>query len=140
MTTALDIFEIELPSGMRSYLRAYGFNFNRKACDFAVSKMKRKNQATGKNEPIEPMNKEAVEELLQKHGVKLEHNEGHNFVYAANMAKADYWKSSIEDEKHLALFVKDTIDDADNPGGNFFRRWLVDCDARGTVVDWEELL
>lgn len=140
MATALDIFEIELPSGMRSYLRAYGFNFNRKACDFAISKMKRINPATGKKEPIEPMTKEQCEELLQKQNIKLEHNEGHNFVYVINMVKADFWKSSIEDERHLALFVKDTIDDPDMTGGNVFRKWLVNCDALGCVVDWEELL
>lgn len=125
---------------MRSYLRAHGFNFNKRACDFAISRLRRLNPATGKKEQIEPMTKEQVEELLQKHGVKLEHNEGHNFVYAANMARADYWKSSIDDERHLALYVKDVIDDPDLPGGNVFRRWLVDCDAEGRVVDWDELL
>ena len=68
----------------------------------AVKAMRRVNPATGKKEPIEPLNKEQVEELLQKHNIKLEHNEGHNFVYAANMIKADYWKSSIKDEASLA--------------------------------------
>lgn len=140
MTTPLDIFEIELPSGMRSYLRSYGFNFNKKACDFAVSKMKRKNPATGKNEAVEPMNKEQVEQLLQKNNIKLENNEGYNFVYIANSAKADYWKSSIEDERHLALFIKDTIDDPDNEGGNVFRKFLADADAKGIVIDWDDIL
>lgn len=136
----LDAFEIEMPREMRSYLRSYGYNFSKRACDFAVSKMKRLNPATGKKEKIEPMNKDAVEELLQKQGVKLEHNEGYNFVYVANSAKADYWKSSIEDEKHLALFIKDVIDDPDNEGGNVFRKFLSDCDAKGCVVDWEDIL
>ena len=134
------MFEIELPKSMRSYLRSYGYNFNRKACDFAVGKMKRLNPATGKQETVEPMSKEDVEELLKKNNVKLEHNEGYNFVYAANAAKADYWKSSIDDEKHLALYIKDVIDDADNPGGNVFRKFLVDCDAKGCVIDFEDLL
>lgn len=140
MATPLDMFEIEMPSGMRSYLRSFGYNFNRKACEFAVKKMKRLNPATGKKEMIEAMSKEAVEELLQKHNIKLEHNEGHNFVYVANAAKADYWKSSIEDEKHLALFIKDVIDDPDNAGGNVFRKWLADADASGMVIDWDEIL
>ncbi|MCM1452435.1 MAG: hypothetical protein NC102_09255 [Clostridium sp.] len=139
MATALDIFE-ELPREMRIYLRNYGWNFNRKACDYAVKRMRRKNPATGKSEAIEPMSKEQAEELLQKHSVKLERNEGYNFVYAINMAKAGYWKSSIDDERHLALFVKDAIDDPDNEGGNLFRKWLADCDAKGAVVDWEDLL
>ncbi|MDE5986834.1 MAG: hypothetical protein K2H16_06080 [Prevotella sp.] len=140
MTTPLDIFTIDMPREMRSYLRSYGYNFNRKACEFAVNRMKRTNPATGKKEAIEPLSKENVEEMLRKHGIKIENNEGHNFVYAANMVKADFWKSSIEDEAHMAKMVKDIIDDPDNPGGNLFRKWLADADALGFVIDWEEIL
>ena len=56
------------------------------------------------------------------------------------MVKADFWKSSIEDEAHLAKMVKDIIDDADNEGGNLFRRWLADADANGFVIDWDEII
>ena len=140
MATPLDLFDIDIPDGMRSYLRAYGYNFNKKACEFAVARMKRMNPATGKLEHAEYMDKDAVEDLMKKHGIVLEHNEGHNFVYAANMVKADFWKSSIEDEAHLAKMVKDIIDDADNEGGNLFRRWLADADALGFVIEWEDIL
>lgn len=140
MREPLDSFDIQMPPGMRSYLRNYGYSFNKKACDFAVKRMKRINPATGKTEGIEPYSKEDVEDLLKKHDVKLEHNEGHDFVYLANMARSDFWKSSIEDEKHLALFIKDVIDDPDNAGGNLFRKYLADCDAKGTVIDWDEIL
>lgn len=129
-----------MPREMRSYLRNYGYNFNKKACEFAVKRMKRLNPTTGKKEPIDPMDKEAVEELLKKQGIKIEHNEGHNFVYAANMIKADFWKSSVDDEIHLARMIKDILDDPDNPGGNLFRKWLADADATGFVIDWEEIL
>lgn len=140
MSTPLDIFEIELPKSMRSYLRSFGFNFNRKACDFAVSKMKRINPTTGRKEPIEPTSKSEVEELLSKNNIKLENNEGYNFVYVANAAKADFWKSSIEDDKHLALYIKNVIDDVDLPNGNVFRKWLADCDAIGCVIDFEDFI
>lgn len=140
MTTPLDLFSIDMPRGMRSYLRSYGYNFNKKSCELAVKGMSRISPATGKKEPIEPMTKEQVEALLEKHGVKVENNEGHNFVYAANMIRADFWKSSIEDEQHFARMVKDIIDDPDNPGGNLFRRWLADADAKGSVIDWDEIL
>lgn len=140
MATPLDIFVIDMPPGMRSYLRAYGWAFNRKACDFAVSKMKRINPATGKREAIDPLTKEQCEELLKKQGIKLDYNEGHNFVYTANMIRADYWKSSIEDEAHMAKMIKDIIDDPDCQGGAVFRKWLAVCDEKGTMVDWDELL
>lgn len=45
MVTPLDIYDI--PSDMRAYLRNYGHHFSRKACQFAISKMKRMNPATG---------------------------------------------------------------------------------------------
>lgn len=140
MGTPLDIFTIDMPQGMRSYLRSYGFNFNKKACEMAVKSMRRLNPTTDKEEPIEPFSKEQVEDLLKKHNVKLEHNEGHNFVYAANMIKANNWKSSVKDESLLAIAIKDTIDDVDMPGGNLFRHWIADADAKGEVIDWYEIL
>ena len=135
----LDTFDM-IPSEMRAYLRNNGWSFSRKACDYAVKKMRRTNNATGKLEAIEPYTKTQAEEFLTKHGVKLEHNTGYDFVYVLNMCRCDYLKSGVPDEANMALFVKSAIDDPDNPGGNWFRKWLVDCDAKGEPVDWEELL
>jgi hypothetical protein len=81
-----------------------------------------------------------VEELLAKHNIKLEHNTGYDFVYVANMGKADYLKSSIPDEQHIALYVKDVIDDPDNEGGNVFRKYYVDCIAKGEPLEWDDIL
>lgn len=63
-----------------------------------------------------------------------------DFVYLWHMAKADYYKSSLPDEKSLALFVRDTIEDPDMLGSNCFRRWLADADATGLVIEWYDLL
>lgn len=80
----------------------------------------------------------------KKGGIKVHSvihaNEGHNFVYLANYIKAKYWKSSIEDEAHMAKMVKDIIDNADCPGGCIFRKWLSECDETGTLIDWDEIL
>lgn len=130
----------DIPREMRSYLRNYGYSFSKKAFLLAVNKMKRRNPATDKLEPIEPYTKEQVEEMLAKNGIKLENNKGYDFVYAANKCKADYMKSSVPDEQHVALYVKNVIDDPDMPGGNEFRHWLVDCDKKGVPIDWEDIL
>lgn len=135
----LDIYD-EYPADMRKYLSANGWNFNKKACEAAVREMRRLNPATNKKEKVEPMKKEDVEDLLSKFGIKLENNTAYNFVYVANMGKADYFKSSIPNEECLAKYVKDVIDDADNPGGNVFRKWYADQTAKGEPVDWEEIL
>ena len=95
----------KLPSGMKEYLSAYGWHFSKKMCEWAVGNMKV--EKNGKKEKLEAMKKDEVEELLKKFGVKLENDKGYDCVYVANMAKADYFKSSITDEAHLALFIKD---------------------------------
>lgn len=129
-----------MPPEQRSYLANYGWSFNKKACECAVKAMKRKNPATDKEEPVEMKKKEEVEEFLTKHNIKLEHNKGYDFVYAYHMGYADYFKKSIPDEAHLAQYVKDVIDDTDNPGGNVFRKWYVDCVAKGEPVEWSDIL
>lgn len=133
----LDIYD-KLPSGMKEYLSTYGWHFSKKMCEWAVGNMRV--DKNGKKEKLEVMKKDEVEELLKKFGVKLEHDKGYDCVYVANMAKADYFKSSIADEAHLALFIKDYIDDPDGYDGLPFTRFYADCIGSGTPVLWEEML
>lgn len=127
-------------NGFSVYQDMYRWHFNKKACDYAVSLMKRLNASTGKPEQIEPMTKEQVEELLARNGVKLEHDNGYDAVYAANMIKADRWKSSVEDEKHLALAVKDEIDDIDAGEGAVMRCWVAKMYAAKKPIFWDEFV
>ena len=125
---------------MTSYLVAYGWHFNRKACDYAVSMMRRNNASTGRSEKIDPYTKEQVTALLANHGVTLNSNVLYDSVYVANMCKADFLKSSVPDELHLALYIKDVIDDEDAADGTTMRRWYASMVAAGIPVDWEALL
>lgn len=140
MSETLDIFEITLPSGMRSYLRNYGYHFSKKANEEACRKLRKHNPATGQMEAIEPYTKDQVDELLTKHGMKLERNKGYDYVYVANLAKVTFCKSSIPDEKTLAQHIKDVVDNPLLPCGNVFRRWCVDCDFRGIPIEWDDIL
>lgn len=136
-----DMYEVEMmPPEMKAYLRNYGYSFSKKACEFAVSHMKRENKSTGKMEKIEPYGKTKAEELLEKNGVKLENNMGYNFVYVLNMSMADYWRQSIEDEAHLAKHVKAIIDDVDENPENLFRMWIAKMDGNGIPIPWEDIL
>lgn len=47
MEQRLDTYS-RFPSGMREYLEAYGFHFSKKLYESAVSKMKVKDETTGK--------------------------------------------------------------------------------------------
>ena len=133
----LDTYE-NLPSGMKEYLSTYGWHFSKKMCEWAISRMKV--EKNGKPEKLEAMKRDEVEELLKKLAVKLENDKGYDAVYVANMAKNDFYKSSIPDEAHLAMFVKDYIDDVDSYPGMPFTRFYADCIGSGTPIMWEQML
>lgn len=118
-----------------AYLAENGWHFNKRACEDAVRMMKRKGPS-GKAEPLDPWSKEQVDELLQRYGVKLENKIGHDYVYVANMAKADFYKSSLPDEQKVALYVKDVVDDIDAADGEIFIGWYAKTIARRMPVDW----
>ena len=130
MRTPLDIYD-DRPASMRRYLKYYGQHFTRKLNDFAVSKMKH-----GKS----PISKEQADDILKKQNVDLKNNELYDYVYVINMAHNDFYGSSITDEKHLALYVKDVIDDEDRYDGIVFNRWYADMVRLGIPIDWEEML
>jgi hypothetical protein len=90
--------------------------------------------------PLESLSKEYVDKMLSINGVKLAKNVGNDYVFVANMGKADYYGSSITDEKHLALYIKDTIDDEDAGDGTTMRRWYATMVANGEMIDWEEFI
>lgn len=129
-----------IPREMRAYLRNNGRHFNKKACELAVRNMRKYNETTRRMERIEPLDKNAVDELLKNNGITIDDARGYDYVYVANMCKADFYGTAIEDERHMALYIKCVIDDADAVGGMIFNRWLADCDTKGISIDWEELL
>ena len=57
----LDMYD-DFPSGMRSYLKAYGWHFSKAMCDWAVSMME-KEDGNGKKVKITPFTKEQVDEF-----------------------------------------------------------------------------
>lgn len=129
----------KFPSGMEEYLSIYGWHFSKKMCDWATSGMY-KHTASGTRTYIKPMTKEGVDELLKKYSVEIENKIGYDYVFAANMCLADYMGSSIEDEKHVALFVKDYVDDQDGYSELPFTRFYADCIGSGKPIDWEDLI
>ena len=129
-----------MPSGMRKYISNYGFHFNKKAYLYAASYMKKKNNRTNKEEVIEPYTKEYIDELLKNNNVEIKNKVMYDYVYVALMCKADFLGSSIEDDKHLALYIKDSVDDVDASNDTTFRRWLAAMIGNGNPIDWDELL
>ena len=128
--TSLNLYD-DRPTSMKRYLKYFGQHFNKKLCQFAVSKMKH-----GKT----PITKEQVDEILKRHNINLENNELYDYVYVYNMGNNDFMNSSIADEKHLAIYVKDVIDDEDGYDGIVFNRWYADTVVLGIPIEWDEML
>lgn len=122
-------------TAFEEYTDQYGYNFNKKLYEWAVSMMEGRN-----GERMSPMTKEQVSSFLRTNGVTLDRDKGYNAAYVHAMAKADYWGSSISDDAHLALFVKDFLDDPDGTETKAFDHFVVDCRAKGEPIFWEEML
>lgn len=132
---ARDVF----PSGMEEYLAQYGWHFSKRMFEWATSNMY-KTDSNNKRSYISVLSKESVDDILKRYGVVVENKIGYDYVFAANMCKADYLGSSVLDDQHLALFVKDYVDDKDGYPELPFTRFYADCIGKGIPIDWEDML
>lgn len=135
---SLDTWD-ELPSGMINYLRNYGRHFNKKMYEFAVSNMYKVNRNNQK-EKLQPLTIEQYKNILTRFNVKLENDIMYDGAYVMSMANADFLGSSLPNEHMIALFVKDYVDDVDQPDGFIFNRFYADCVLKGIPIDWDELI
>lgn len=120
---------------MEEYLDNYGYHFNKKLFDFAAGMMEAR--SGGK---LKPWDKDRTDDFLRANNIKLRNNYGHDATYVVNMARADYYGSSIFDEPHLALFVQDYLDDPDGAPTRAFDEFYIKTVALGIPVFWDEML
>ena len=129
-----------IPEDAYRYLGNYGFHFNKKACEFAVSMMSKRDAGTEKSVPQDMVSKEDVDAMLVKHGINLDNDCMYDATYVPNMLMSDMYKSSIPDEQHLSLGIKDLIDDVDQRDGYLFVRWYSNVLFNGCPIDWSTLV
>jgi len=128
----------EIPEGMKLYLNNYGCHFNKKLCMEAVSRMY--TEENGKKKKLKPYTKEQVDDLLSSYDIELKHNKMYDACYVANMCANDFLEKSVPDEKHLAMYVKDLLDDPDAEEGFVFNRFYADTMFMNNPIDWEEMV
>jgi len=129
----------KFPSGMEEYLAQNGWHFSKKMFEWVASNMYKKD-LNGRKIKIQSFTKEEVDELLKRYGIVLNNKFGYDYVFAANMCKADYFGSSITDERHLALFIKDYVDDPDGYPELPFTRFFADTIGKGLPINWEDMI
>lgn len=136
---SLDMYD-ELPEDMIAYLRHNGRHFNKKLCEFALRQMKSTNFPTGEVVKLKAMSKDTLDALLKTYNIELKENQLYDYVFVANMCKADFLGSSVPDEQHLCKYVRDVIDDVDGYDGIVFNRWYADMCRQGIPVSWSDML
>lgn len=119
--------------GLDNYIEKYGNHFNSKLCQFALSLMNHSDKP-------DALTLDQVMTMLEKYKVHLDIKYPYDIYYVANMGFHDFYKSSIKDDEHLALFIKDYLEDEDGYEGVPFCRWLADIKHKDTDVNWEEML
>lgn len=120
---------------MEEYLEDYGYHINKKLFDWAVSMMKDRS-----GNKLAAWDKEKCDDFLRARGINLRRGKGHDAAYVLNMARADYYGSSIADEQRLALFVRDYLDDPDGSETRAFDELYIKTVALGEPIFWEEML
>lgn len=114
------------PGEFLNYLRYYGPHFNKKLCDFACKQLQKREYS-----------KEKLDMLLQSHDIELKNNKLYDYVYVANWARNLFYGSSISDEKHFVLFLKDIFEKEPEL---IFNRWYADMAKKGIPIEWEEMI
>ena len=61
----------------------------------------------------------------------------HDAVYVANLYKSMFYGSSIADEKHLVLFLKDIFKKEPHL---VFNRWYADMAKQWIPIEWEDMV
>lgn len=134
MKQRLDTYDT-MPKAMKAYLSNYGWHFNKKLCEWAISMMRDRNKAK-----LPLVEKDKVESMLKQHGVEITTDKMYDAMYVLHMAKADFMGSSIADEAHLAKYVGDYINDSDGYDGIALTRFYADCIGKGIGIEWEDVL
>lgn len=120
---------------MQDYLEEYGYHFNKKLFEFAVSMMADRN-----GNRLQPWDKEKATAFLKTNGVTLKEDVGQDATYVLNMARADYLGSSISDDAHLAKYVKDYLEDPDGSRTRAFDEFYIKTVSLGIPIFWDEML
>lgn len=134
----LTAYEV-MPEALSVYLSHNGPHFNKKCCDFAVEQMY-KTDDKGNEVSFKSLSKGEVEQVLHTYSIKVRYAQLEDITYVANMCKADYLGGSVPTSQHMALYIKETLDDPDGCEGLVFNRWIADMKWLGIAIPWDEFI
>lgn len=122
------------------YMDMHKGHFSQKLAEWAVSMMAKKDVATGLLKKIVPYTVEEVERMLQLAKIELPEGCLYDAWYLANMVRADFYGSSIEDNEHLVRYIKDVICDPDGDPVMVLACFRAKMDVKDVPIQWERFL
>lgn len=122
-------------SDMEEYLSEYGRHFNKRLFEYAVSMMEDRNK-----KKLNAWSKDQCDNFLRDNGVSVKNAMGYDSAYVLNMARSDYFGSSIVEDARLALYVRDYMDDVDGNPTRAFDEFYINCVAKGVPIFWGDML
>lgn len=114
------------PKDFINYLRYYGHHFNKKLCEFACKHLSKPEYS-----------KDKINELLKIYQIEIPDTELYDIIYVANWCNSILYGSSISDEKHFMLFIKDLFE---KESDLIFNRWYADMAKKGIAIEWSDMI
>lgn len=113
--------------------------FSKRLAEWAISKMKTEDTATGALKSIVPRTLDDVKEVLKEYKIAYPDEFCYTAWYLFNMAIADYPKTLQTDEQR-AMFVDETLCDADGMPENVLDCFVAKMCNAEIPIFWEEYL
>lgn len=113
--------------------------FSKKLAEWAISKMKTEDPATGVMKSVKSRDLMDVKEVLKEQKILLPEEFIYTAWYLFNMAIADYPKALPTDDAR-ALFVEETLCDPDGMPENVLDCFVTKMCNIGQPIYWEDFL
>lgn len=121
------------------YDSKYHGHFNKRLADWAISCMRKENATTGLLEPVKKKTIDEYDAFIKANGLKVSDESYYDGYYLLHMCYADYEKA-LEDDKHRAAFIDETICDPDCEPTAVLACFVAKMEECGVPIFWERFL
>lgn len=137
-TTGVNLHDkyIKENTGYSKYIEKYGYHFNDKLAEWAISKLKNVSGPHSWNlKQVESVVNNLYPSKNFKHTVTLG-----DLAYQSNMYYADLYPDGISVEQNCVKSAILIANDPDGYEGQIFCRWLTDYMMKDIHIDWDSFL
>ena len=121
------------------YMERTKGHFSKKMAEWAVSRMEKKDESTGRMKKITPYSIDEVEDIIKPYKQDIPDECIYDCYYLANMAKADYEKT-LPTKDAVGMYIKETVCDPDGDPTSVLACFRAKMDNAGVPIFWERML